>query len=99
MDMASFTAAKYHLDLKHFDAVISCESKWDTDVQSTAKNPDGSQERSYGLVQINLDYNPTVTEEEATDPNFALDFMGKSWANGQAYHWTCWRIHNATGWL
>lgn len=98
MVMASTTAGRYHLNADHFAAVIACESSWDPSVQSGYKNPDGTQERSYGLAQINLDANPTISLDEATDPEFALRFMAQSWAEGYARHWTCWDKKQASGW-
>ncbi len=98
MTMAASTSESFHLNLKHFNYVIACESSWDPNIQSQAKNPDGSQENSWGIVQINLDQNPTITKAQAVDPSFALNFMASSWASGLASHWTCYRKGVRTGW-
>lgn len=53
----------------------------------------GEQERSFGLVMIHLPDHPDVSHAEATDPEFAIDFMAKKFANGEQRAWTCWRMH------
>jgi len=52
---------------------------------------EGERERSFGLVQIHLpDHN--ITYEQATDPDFAIEFLAKSYAQGKAsWMWkTCY---------
>lgn len=51
----------------------------------------GERERSYGLAQIHLPSHPTVTKEQATDPDFAITFMVKEFSKGNQRAWTCWR--------
>lgn len=53
----------------------------------------GEQERSFGLVMIHLPDHPTVSLAEATDPEFAINFMAEKFAKGEQRAWTCWKIH------
>lgn len=48
-------------------------------------------EQSYGLAQINLPAHPEVTKEEANDPDFAVQFIVKHFAQSEESLWTCWR--------
>lgn len=91
MQLATNVAEAHHLNVNHFLGTIFRESSWSIDVQSGYKNPDGTQERSFGLAQINLDSNPNVTIAQADDPNFALEFMASQWDAGRQSHWHGWR--------
>jgi hypothetical protein len=80
-------------------AVIQCESQFNTEIQSqhhyTAKNVPkgykvGDREQSYGLVQIHLPAHPTITKEQAIDPEFAVDFMAKN-IKTNPNMWTCYK--------
>ena len=80
------------------NAIVACESGYVTDIQSkhkyTASNVPrgysvGDTEQSYGLVQIHLPAHTTVTKEEATNPQYAADFLAENLAKGRAGMWTC----------
>lgn len=47
----------------------------------------GDRELSYGLVQIHLPSHPTVTYEQATDPEFSVEFLAKGLVSG--VRWSC----------
>lgn len=79
-------AERYGRDDAYMAAVIDCESMGSTTIQSfhrydftDAKRGiyEGERERSFGLAQIHLPDHPSVTEEEAKDPAFAINFMAK----------------------
>ena len=53
-------------------AVINQESGFNPNAQNVS-----DKERSYGLGQINLNAHPQITEEQAKDPGFAIDFVAK----------------------
>ena len=95
-------ALKHGVSAGDMKRVIGCESGWNPKIQSRHKynqgqvtrNPQwgvtvGEYERSFGLVQIHLPAHPTVTEEMATDPDFAIEFMAKAFSNGYQSWWTC----------
>jgi hypothetical protein len=52
---------------------IFCESGYKNIQSNVVKN--GIREDSWGLSQIHLPSHPTVTKEQALDPNFAIKFM------------------------
>jgi hypothetical protein len=83
-------ANEYGVSSDTMKQVITCESGWNTDIQSRHTRPDGSQEQSFGLVQIFLPAHPYISYEQAVDPIFSIEFMAKSFAEGNATWWTCY---------
>lgn len=51
----------------------------------------GDGGKSRGLAQIHKPSHPDITDEQAFDPYFAIDFMAKEFKNGNKWKWTCWR--------
>lgn len=49
----------------------------------------GAREDSWGPAQIHLPDNPSVSREQASDPDFALNFMAKAISEGKAGKWSC----------
>ena len=96
--MATEIAKEHSLNTDHFLKVISCESNWDTQIQSAYITKDGTRENSWGLVQINLSAHPNVTKEQALNPRFALTWMAEQWSLDGASMWSCWTILQARGW-
>jgi len=93
-------SVEYKVSAKIMMAVIKCENtELDPDLQSRLKykknnrwgKPAGSYEQSYGLVQIHLPDNPDVSYEEATDPEFAIEFLAQKLKTGRGGMWTCYR--------
>lgn len=92
-------AGKYGVSELLMQELVSCETAdtFDPSIQSHAVYAmarqgiaKGEQERSFGLAQIHLPDNPEVSLEEATDPDFALDFMARELAAGNSWRWkTC----------
>lgn len=64
--------------------VIECESTWNPRALG-----DGTQSR--GLSQIHRPSHPNITDEEAYDPQFAIDFLVENIADGRGKMWTCYR--------
>lgn len=83
-------AEKYAVNASEMKRVIACESNGSTTIQSRHIRPDGSREKSFGLVQIYLPAHPNVTYEQAIDPKFAINFMAKNFAHGREEMWSCW---------
>jgi len=50
----------------------------------------GEREYSFGLVQINLHYNPHVSYVQATDPAFSINFLAENLAAGRHSMWGCY---------
>jgi hypothetical protein len=72
--------------IREIETVINCESTWN----SKAVGDDGN---SMGLVQISLIHWPEITQEQAFDSEFALNFIVDRFLEGREHLWTCWRIH------
>lgn len=66
-------------------SVIKCESGFN-------QNAIGDNGNSFGLVQIHLPSNPTITREQALDPNFAISFLAKQLASKKGKLWTCYKL-------
>lgn len=98
----SAVAAKYSVSEKEMVAVVACETAntSDPNIQSRVRYKfdnarwgvkAGEQEKSFGLVAIHLPDHPNVTKEQATNVEFALNFLGENLAKGKGSMWTCWR--------
>lgn len=83
-ELARKTANKYNLDEDKFLWVVGCESSF---------NPKavGDGGKSFGAAQIYLPAHPEITEEQAKDPHWALDWMAKEWQAKRERKWTCAR--------
>lgn len=53
--------------------------------------PAGTREKSYGVAQIHLPDHPSITKEQACDPEFSIEFMAKQFALGRASMWMGYR--------
>lgn len=77
-------ALKYNVEASTIAKVIDCESGGD-------RYAVGDFGHSRGLVQIHNLYHPTITDEQAFDPDFSVDFLAKNLSAGKGSLWTCWR--------
>lgn len=77
---------KYNVPYDEMWDTILCESGASTTIQSYHIRKDGTREQSFGLAQIHLPDHPTVSREEAIDPEFAINFMAKNW---HKVRWYC----------
>lgn len=75
-------AKKYSVSGQIMARLILCESQNNPLAENISE-----VEESYGLVQINLKAHPHITKEQATDPEFAIDFMAKNLAKGREEMW------------
>ena len=82
-------AEKYGVSASEMKRVIKCESMGSTTIQSRHIRKDGTREQSFGLVQIHLPAHPTVTKEQAIDPQFAVEWMAKNFAEKRQKMWSC----------
>lgn len=73
--------------------VMDCETGGRYEDPSVQSGHDykGARERSYGYAQIHLDSWPEITIEQASDPEFAVNFMAEKMSEGKGYLWTCYR--------
>lgn len=77
-------ASIYGVSESTMNAVIKCESNY---------NPEawGDKGNSRGLVQIHYPSHPTISDAQATDVEFALDFLARMLKEGRGSLWTCYR--------
>ncbi len=69
--------------------IVRCENR-ELDPGAQSRVMHGTKrEDSWGLAQIHLPAHPEVSKEQATDPEFAIDFLVKNVSEGKAYMWTC----------
>lgn len=97
-----YYADKYNVSSELMTQIISCETantfnpkiqsrvvyKFSSSKRGIVK---GTREQSFGLSQIHLPDHPNVSYEEATDADFALDFMASKISDGQANIWSCYK--------
>lgn len=82
--LSDYYAEKYGVSKNVMRTVVQCESRWNT-------NAIGDNGNSHGLVQIHLPSHPTILKVEATNPDFALNFLAKNLSQGKGAMWTCYR--------
>lgn len=100
-ELVDFYADAYNVSSTQMMAVMKCENNTlDTNLQSRLKYSRdnsrwgvvaGQREESYGLVQIHLPDHPHISKEQATNPEFAIEFMAQEFSKGRASKWTCYR--------
>lgn len=66
--------------------IIACESSNNPNARNLTE-----VESSYGLVQINLKAHTNITIEQATDPEFAVEFLAKNFDNAPRMWFNCYR--------
>lgn len=89
-------AEKYNVSATVMKRVIDCENNtWNPKRQSEIINKSGIREDSWGLVQIHLPSHSHITREEATDPEFSIEFMAIEFSKGRQSKWSCYKkIYN-----
>ena len=96
-ELARDTAQKYKLNTQKFLHTLNCENQFKAKGQSEHFYK-GKREMSFGAAQINLPSHPTISREQAEDPDFAIHFMAEEWAKSNAGLWSCWNNYNRDGW-
>ena len=81
-------ALQYNVSASRMLNTMKCESGLKSDAQGDMKN---GVYTSFGLSQIHLPAHPEVTKEQALNPDFAVEFMAKGFAQHKERMWTCWR--------
>ena len=78
-------ASEYKVDETLMRKVIKCESSFNP-------NAVGDKGTSYGLSQIHLPAHPDITKEQATNEDFAINFMAKEFSKNNMKIWSCYKI-------
>lgn len=82
--LIEFYSTKYNVEASVITNVIRCESTFNP-------NAVGDGGNSRGLVQIHKPSHPTITDEQAFDPKFAISFLAENLSKGKGKMWTCYR--------
>lgn len=82
--LVDYYADKYSVSRNTMQKVVNCESSYNYKAV-------GDGGKSFGLSQIHKPSHPTITYEESTNPDFALDFMASNISKGKGNMWTCYR--------
>lgn len=77
-------ATEHKLDADLFVRVVHCESHG-------VKDAIGDNGTSFGAVQIHAPSHPEISQEQAENPAFALEWMAEQWSAGRAGMWSCYR--------
>lgn len=67
--------------------VINCESNFNPSIGGDLRE---NGYTSWGLSQIHLPAHQNVSKEQATDPLFAIRFMGEAFEKGKQEMWSCY---------
>lgn len=92
-----YYAEEYNVSATQMIETIRCESNFNPNARSLHVYKSGNKwglsghEQSYGLSQIHLPSHPHITEQQALDPSFSIEFMAREFSNGNQGWWTCWR--------
>lgn len=65
--------------------VLKCESRLNP-------NALGDHGHSRGLAQIHNQYHPEISDEQAYDPYFAVDYLIEGIKEGRGHEWSCYRM-------
>lgn len=77
-EYAEEKAHEYGISWTKLNNLITYESQW---------NPNATNGRDRGLVQINSFYHPTITDEQAYDPYWAIDWAANEIKDGREHQW------------
>lgn len=75
---------KYNVSSDVMTNVIKCESGFNPKAVGDGGN-------SRGLSQIHRPSHPTITDEQAFDEDFAIEFMASEMSKGNSWMWSCWK--------
>jgi len=79
-------SAQYGVSEYEMTETIDCESSFNVRAL-------GDNGNSRGLVQIHRPSWKDITDEQAYDPYFAVDFMAYQFSKGNQHLWSCYRLH------
>ena len=83
-ELVTYFAKQYQVNERQMLVTMACESSFNS-------NAVGDGGKSFGLSQIYLPANPLVTQEQALDKVYAVEFMAREFKQGNQRKWTCWR--------
>ena len=86
-DTVNTSSNTHHIPPSVLAGIVQTESGFDEKApDNNNKDKDGNvTSTDRGLAQINTKAHPEVTEAQARDPKFAIDFVGRTISNNQKY--------------
>lgn len=91
VEFVHLKAEQYGVSADLMISIINCENRdWNPTLQSYAKYKNGEREKSYGLAQIHLPAHPSISYEQATNPEFSINFLAENLAEGKGSMWSCY---------
>jgi len=85
-ELITLFSTQYDVSSTTMTKIIVCESTFNPNaINSTPR------EYSVGLVQINLKAHPHITEAQAKDPVFAVQFLAENLSKGKGNMWSCYK--------
>lgn len=89
----SYYASTYDVPEELMKKIIKCESGFNPSIQSEVPDKTGpnGREDSWGLAQIHLPDHLGTTKEQATDIDYALNFLASNLKKGRGGMWTCFK--------
>lgn len=81
LDLIHAAAVKHKVDPSLIAAILFNESGFKPNAYNENVNESGIKSRDRGIAQINDLAHPDITDEQANDPNFAIDFMARKIAS------------------
>lgn len=88
-ELVSVYSTKYGVNSTKVLETIRCESRFKNVQSGIISN--GVRENSWGVVQIHLNSHPTISKQQALQPEFALEWMVKEFSIGHASKWSCYK--------
>jgi soluble lytic murein transglycosylase-like protein len=86
----SYYANTYEVSESIMNHIVRCESGFNPNAKGDFSTTTQSY-NSYGLSQIHLPSHPEISKEEATDIEFALNFLASNLKVGNGKLWTCYK--------
>lgn len=83
-------ATKYGIPAQPLIDTLSCESKTANYPKGFDPEAIGDKGLARGIAQIRSDYFPDITDAEAFNPLFSINFAAKEFAAGHASWWSCY---------
>lgn len=85
-ELIAHFATQYNVSSSTMTKIIACESSFRPNIINST-----SREYSVGLVQINLKAHTKITEEQAKNPVFAVEFLAENLSKGKGRMWSCYK--------
>lgn len=83
--MIIYFADKYDVSAERMENTLKCESSLSSEATNIT-----AREHSVGISQINLRAHKDITEAQARDNQFAIEWTAKAFSEGKQSMWSCY---------